>query len=95
MIALLLALALTAPVRDRNQIAAFRRAWLRERGEPCPARCETYVKRGGRFVPYLRCGACDVDHCNMHWMDARENRSKGADCSACRTACPDGLRAPP
>jgi hypothetical protein len=88
-IALLLALALTTPTRSQAVRAAFIRA------SPPPAWCATYVVRGGRLRLYSRTGACDVDHrcplkCggpdsleNLQWMDAKANRSKGADCTAC------------
>jgi hypothetical protein len=102
MLALLAALALSSapacphPARDPGQIQKFRRAWTKEHaGLACPQTCQTYVKRGQKFVPYYRCGACQVDHIcpvaccgkddpsNMHWLDAKENRAKSDDCSAC------------
>lgn len=89
MTALLLALALTGPARSPAVRAAFIRA------NPPPPWCATYVHRDGRFRLYSRTGACDVDHVcplkcggpdrveNLQYLDAKTNRSKGADCSAC------------
>ncbi len=87
MTALLLALALT------GRSPAVRAAFIRS--HPPPESCAVYVKRGARFFLYSRSGACDVDHVcplacggrdavdNMQWLDAKTNRAKGADCSAC------------
>ncbi len=105
MIALLLALSLAgAPVhvshphRSKAAVAQFKRRWSAAHGGlPCPETCATYVRRGGRFVLYYRCTACQVDHpcalaCggadspeNMRWLDAKENNAKSDDCSLCRT----------
>lgn len=59
--------------------------------------CRLYHRVGRAFVLYEPCGACEVDHrcplacCgadtpeNMHWMDKKANRAKGADCTFCPT----------
>lgn len=89
MIALLVAALLSAPTRSPTVKAAFVRA------NPPPAWCATYVLRDGILQFYSRTGACDVDHVcplkcggadrveNLQWLDAKANRSKGADCRAC------------
>ncbi len=82
--------------RSDAQLAKFKAEWTAANGgAPCPETCKTYVRRGSRFVPYERCGACQVDHLcplaccgvdapsNMHWMDKLANLRKGADCTAC------------
>jgi hypothetical protein len=89
------------PHRDRGKITAFRRAWSKAHGgKPCPGTCQTYVLRGGKFLPYWRCSACAVDHVcalacggidepsNMRWLDAKENDAKSDDCSMCEGASP-------
>jgi hypothetical protein len=75
--------------RSRAQVEAFKKA------NPCPKTCATYVFRNRRWTMYERCGACNVDHIcplaccgadhpsNMQWLDAKENKAKGADCSFC------------
>lgn len=98
MIALLLAALLAAPVpcpnpaRSRAVIERFKAA------NPCPKSCATYTRVGRAFVLFERCGACEVDHrcplacCgsdtidNLQWLPKRENRAKGADCTACEVS---------
>jgi hypothetical protein len=76
--------------RSRVPVKAFRKK------HPCPKSCATYTKNEqGRYVLYLRCGACQVDHIcplaccgadhpsNMQWLPSWENQKKGADCSEC------------
>ncbi len=103
MIALLLAVSLAGapphvshPTRNKAKITAFRRQWSAAHGgAPCPETCQTYVKRDGRFVPYYRCTACQVDHVcalacggpdepsNMRGLDAKQNNAKSDDCALC------------
>ncbi len=87
--AFVLALALASPTRSPAVKAAFMKA------HPPPAWCATYVIRDRKLRLCSLTGACDVDHVcplacggpdaveNMQWLDAKVNRSKGADCSAC------------
>ncbi len=85
------------PHRSKGKVAEFKRQWSELHGGlPCPEECATYVKRGGAFVLYYRCTACQVDHTcalacggpdetnNMRWLDAKENNAKSDDCSLCR-----------
>jgi hypothetical protein len=101
--ALLVAIALAAspahvahPHRSKAVIERFKKTWSKAHGGlACPTSCATYVKRGGRFVPYYRCGACQVDHVcalacgvpdspeNLRWLDAKANNAKSDDCSLC------------
>ncbi len=103
MMALFAALALAAapvhvshPSRSKAAVAQFKRQWSAAHGGlPCPETCATYVKRGGRFLPYFRCGACAIDHAcpraaggidepsNMRWLDTKENLRKSDDASLC------------
>jgi len=84
------------PHRSKSVIQQFKRGWSWEhKGLPCPETCATYVKRGGKYVLYYRCTACQVDHpcalaCggldsveNLRWMDAKANNAKSDDCSLC------------
>jgi hypothetical protein len=83
------------PSRSQAAVDAFKAAWSAAHGAPCPSTCRTYIRMGRAFVMYERCGACEVDHlcpiaccgadtpANMHWMDKKANRAKGADCTAC------------
>ncbi len=106
MMALFAALALaTAPVhvshpsRNKAAVAQFKRQWSAAHGGlPCPETCATYVKRGGKFVLYYRCTACQVDHAcprdaggfdapsNLRWLDAKENNRKSDDTSLCNAS---------
>lgn len=77
------------PKRSQAVVAEFKKEF------PCPRSCALYVRDGSRFVLYEKCGACEADHrcplacCgadtvdNLQWLTAKENRTKGADCTAC------------
>jgi 5-methylcytosine-specific restriction endonuclease McrA len=83
-------LAVTPTPRDPKNVRRYRAQ------HQCPASCALYKKTAKGFRLYWKCGGCDVDHIcplkcggpdtfdNMHWLDSKANRSKGADCSACK-----------
>jgi hypothetical protein len=55
-LALLLAVACPHPHRSQAPVEQFKKI------HPCPEKCRVYVKEGGKFKLYRKCGRCAVDH---------------------------------